>query len=126
MDDTPETDDISRKLPSGTPKWVVVVACLVSGVVVPAALALSPHISEMIKGAIESKKSQADNERTALGTVLSMLETNTKQVYVLSAALETEQQGKKELTARVSDLEKVNIINSQALKDCEARLKLGR
>lgn len=114
----------ARKLPPGTPKWVLVACCVVSGIVVPSFIALSPQLSELIKGASEARKAQAENERTALGTVLELVNTNTKQIYVLSEALETLQQEKKALTQRVADLEHSEVLNGKALKECQASLKL--
>ena len=114
----------ARKLPPGTPKWVLVACCVVSGIVVPSFIALSPQLSELIKGASEARKAQAENERTALGTVLELVNTNTKQIYVLSEALETLQQEKKALTQRVADLEHSEVLSGKALKDCQASLKL--
>lgn len=114
----------ARKLPPGTPKWVLVACCVVSGIVVPSFIALSPQLSELIKGASEARKAQAENERTALGTVLELVSTNTKQIYVLSEALETLQREKKALTQRVADLEHSELLNGKALKDCQASLKL--
>ena len=111
------------KFPTGTPKWVLIVCCVVSSVLVPSILAFSPQLSDVIKGATEARRAQADNERTALGTLLDLVNTNMKQIYVLSAALEAEQQEKKELTARVTELEKTDLINARALKDCQASLK---
>lgn len=113
-----------RKLPPGTPKWVLVACCVVSGIVVPSFIALSPQLSELIKGASEARRAQQENERTALGTVLELVNTNTKQIYVLSEALETLQQEKKALTERVAELEKSELMNGKALKDCQASLKL--
>jgi hypothetical protein len=108
------------KLPAGTPKWVMVLCCVVSGVLIPALVAFSPQLSELVRGAMEVRKSQAENERTALGTVLQMVDTNTKQVYILTVALESEQREKKMLIERVTELEK----DGKELKDCQARLKL--
>lgn len=121
---TPITRNVLPKFPSGTPKWVLVACCVVSGVIVPTFLAFSPQLSELVKGATLARQAQADNERTALGTVLEMVNTNVKQVYVLSAALETEQQEKKILTQRVNDLEKSDLLRGRALEECQARLKL--
>lgn len=119
-----ELSSVPRGFPPGTPKWILIICCLVGSVVVPSFLAFSPQLSELIKGASEARKAQAENERTALGTVLELVNTNTKQVYVLSAALEAEQQEKKLLTQRVTELEKTDILNGRALKDCEAKLSL--
>lgn len=112
------------KLPGGTPKWVIVVCCMVGSVVVPLYAALSPQLSELIKGATEARKSQAENERSALGTVLELVNTNVKQVYVLSTALETEQREKKLLSERVSELEKSDMLRDKAFEDCKLQLKL--
>lgn len=117
---------LPQKFPPGTPKWVLIVACMVGSVIVPTVLALSPQLSELIKGATEARKAQAENERTALGTVLELVNTNVKQIYVLSAALEAEQQEKKALTGRVTELEKSELMNGRALKDCENKLKVCR
>lgn len=120
-----EPDNISSgKLPPGTPKWVLVLCCLVGSVAVPLYVTTRPELSELIKGASEARKSQADNERTALGTVLEIVNTNTRQVAVLSEQLENEQREKKFLTARVAELEKTDALNSRAVKDCEVRLKI--
>lgn len=117
---------LPQKFPPGTPKWILVVGCMVGSVIVPTILALSPQFSELIKGATEARKAQAENERTALGTVLDLVNTNVKQIYVLSAALEAEQQEKKALTQRVTELEKSELMNGRALKDCESKLKICR
>lgn len=114
------------RLPPGTPKWVLGLCCVVSGVIVPSFLAFSPQLSEVIKGVSEARKAQAENERTALGTVLDLVNTNMKQIYILSEALTREQNEKRELSKRVTDLEKVVLMNGDALKDCEARLKVCR
>lgn len=118
--------DPTPKLPPGTPKWVLVVCCVVSGVVIPAFMALSPQLSELIKTASQARQAQAENERTALGTVLDLVNTNIKQVYVLSAALEAEQKEKRTLTERVTELEKTMIQNGKALQDCENKLSICR
>lgn len=119
-----EISPVPGKFPPGTPKWVLIVCCMVGSVIVPTFMALSPQLSELVEGATEARKVQAENERTALGTVLELVNTNTKQVYVLSAALEAEQQEKKLLTQRVTELEKTDMLNGRALEDCKTRLSL--
>lgn len=111
------------KLPNGAPKWVLIVCCLVGSAVVPAIMALSPQLTEVVKGAVQAKVAQTENERTALGTVLQLVNTTTAQVRVLSSALETEQFQKKALSDRVSELERSMTANAQALSDCQAHLK---
>lgn len=114
------------KLPPGTPKWILILCCVVSGVIVPSFLAFSPQLSEVIQGATEVRRAQAENEKTALGTVLELVNTNMRQIYILSEALSKEQEEKKELVKRVTELEKTVLASGTALKDCEVRLKLCR
>jgi len=112
------------RLPPGTPKWILILCCVVSGVIVPSFLAFSPQLSEVIQGATEARRAQAENEKTALGTVLELVNTNIRQIYILSEALSREQEEKKELAKRVTDLERAVQTHNNALKDCEAKLKL--
>lgn len=107
------------KLPAGTPKWIVILTCVVSSCIIPTFMAFSPQLSELIQGATEARKAQAENERTALGTVLELVNTSTKQVYILSQSLETERQEKKILSSRVSDLEH----QAKELEDCKLQLQ---
>jgi len=122
----PTTRVPNYRLPPGTPKWILGLCCVVSGVIVPSFLAFSPQLSEVIKGASEARKAQAENERTALSTVLELVNTNIKQIYILSEALTKEQEEKQELVKRVTDLEKAVLSNGNALKECEAKLRLCR
>lgn len=115
---------VPRKLPPGTPKWVLIFCVVVSGVIVPSLLAFNPQITEIIRGVSEAGKVRAENEKTALGTVLELVSTNTKQILVLTEALEVLQQEKKALAARVAELEKSELLNGRALLDCQAKLKL--
>lgn len=108
---------------SSVPKWVIIICCLVGSAVVPLFMALSPHFSELIKGAVQAKVAQTENEKTALGTILQLVNTTTTQVRVLSSALETEQGQKKTLSDRVTELERLMIANGQALSDCEQHLR---
>lgn len=121
---SPNNRIMLRNLPPGTPKWLLISCCVVGSVIVPSFMAFSPQLSELIKGATEVRKAQAENERTALGTVLDLVNTNTKQVYVLSAALEAEQREKKLLNERVTELEKSDLLHGKALEDCTMQLAL--
>jgi hypothetical protein len=116
MNGTPEPN---QQLPADTPKWLIILSCMVSGCIIPAVMAFSPQLSELIHGATEARKAQAENERTALGTVLELVNTSTKQVYVLSQSLESERQEKKILASRISDLER----EAKKLEDCQLQLQ---
>jgi hypothetical protein len=123
-----EEDDYKTgngRFPRGTPRWVLVVCCLVGSTVIPLLIALSPQFTQLINKASEAQRSQAENEKTALGAILNIVATNNQQISVLNTALEIEQKKGFALSSRISELEKVNLSQQSASEDCLKKLEVA-
>lgn len=124
-----DTDVIMAKLPKKTPAWAVgVVAIIVSLVTSFSAFyLLSKDDIRTYVGNYQSEKIREEiglesRYTMTLNTVLSLVDTNTKQITSLSAALAVAQHENASLADRVSQLEKNLAISAVDLKNCEAKL----
>jgi len=108
---------------SKSPRWVIVVCCLVGSAIIPLLVALSPQLTKLTESAIQSQIARDDNEKTALGAILNLTAINTKQIVILSEALDEEQKAGREAFIRITQLEKDGKDCAQNLGVCEQKMK---
>lgn len=119
--------DLLQKVPKKTPPWAlaVMVVFLSTGVsIVMVYTASRNEVKQYIGRSFADKESKIQVEKNTLTSILELVHNNSEQITQLSGALFRAQEENKNLSNRVTVIEKELAVTQANLRACEA--KLGR
>ena len=130
---TKEPEDILAKLPKKTPQWAIGVVAILVAIVTAFSTVylLSRDDIRQYVGWYQEHRSKTEAGLEArytmtLNAVLSLVDTNSKQITELSKSLGVAQQQNSALAERVSQLEKNLAMATMNLQTCETKLTICR